>query len=28
LFPPLDDEAAPDAADREDGEDFVEFPEV
>ncbi|MCI88102.1 hypothetical protein A2U01_0109388, partial [Trifolium medium] len=25
LLPPLDDEAAPDAAGREDGDDFVEY---
>ncbi|MCI59290.1 hypothetical protein A2U01_0080545, partial [Trifolium medium] len=27
-LPPLDDGAAPDAAGREDGEDFVEYPGV
>ncbi|MCI80478.1 hypothetical protein A2U01_0101749, partial [Trifolium medium] len=26
LLPPLDDGAVPDAAGREDGEDFVEYP--
>ncbi|MCI95613.1 hypothetical protein A2U01_0116911, partial [Trifolium medium] len=28
LLPPLDDGVAPDAAGREDGEDFVEYPVV